>query len=168
MARCHCSWEPNAVPKCLDSLIKGETMSNTKSINNLFDTLFRDAIGFDRLASLVDVDVVKYPPHNVTKVDEDQYTIEVAAAGFSKDELDVSVHKSILTIKGTRKVQKTESVSECWSILYRGIAQRDFERSFKLDEYVEVTGVKYENGLLTVSLARNVPEEKKARSFKID
>lgn len=131
---------------------------------NLLTILIRDAVGYDPLAKLSQMAQTKYPPHNISKVGE-KYFIQLAVAGFSKGELDVSAADGNLTIKGTKWTG--EEQTEGYELLYSGIAFRDFERTWKLGEYVEVRSVNLADGLLTVTLERVVPEEKKARTFEI-
>jgi molecular chaperone IbpA len=95
-----------------------------------------------------------YPPYNVKKVNDDHFVMEFAVAGFSKGELDVSVEKSILTVKGEKQGSEDE-------YLYKGIATRKFVRSFSLPEYFEITGASAFDGILYIDLHRNMPEEYK-------
>lgn len=132
-------------------------------MNNLLDILFRDAIGYDNLSRFgVDIQP-KYPPHNIVK-NGDTYSIRLAVAGFTKHDLSVHVEDNHLVIRGTQK--KTE-FPEGAEILYRGIAERDFERTWRLGEYVEVTNVELADGMLIVELERKLPTEKKAKTFAI-
>lgn len=132
-------------------------------MNDLITTLFREAIGYEPLAKFATFESAKYPPHNISKVG-DKYTINLAVAGFRKEELKVSVDDGFLNIEGIRNVSEAP---EGFEMLYRGIASRDFVRSWKLGEYVEVTSVKLENGMLTIDLERQVPDDKKAKTFDI-
>lgn len=95
-----------------------------------------------------------YPPYNVKKINDDHFVMEFAVAGFSKGELDVSVEKSILTVKGEKQGSEDE-------YLYKGIATRKFIRSFSLPEYFEITGASAFDGILYIDLHRNMPEEYK-------
>jgi molecular chaperone IbpA len=104
-----------------------------------------------------------YPPYNVIQMDdEDSFCIEVAVAGFSKSDLDVSVNEQTLTVKGEIK---TESSGE--KVIHKGIAARKFTREFALAEFIEVTGAEVKDGMLRISLERIVPEEKKPKTIKI-
>jgi molecular chaperone IbpA len=104
-----------------------------------------------------------YPPYNVIQMeDEDSFCIEVAVAGFSKDDLDVAVKEQTLTVTGEIK---TEATGE--KLIHKGIAARKFTREFALAEFIEVTGAEVKDGMLRISLERIVPEEKKPKTIKI-
>jgi len=130
--------------------------------------LYRSSIGFDRLASLLDNAWrsenagAGFPPYNIEVRDENRYSITLAVAGFERDELDISVEKDVLTVRG-RKAQ-----DESRKYLYQGIANRAFERKFNLAEHVEVRGADLNNGLLTISLVREIPEAMKPRTIRIN
>lgn len=102
-----------------------------------------------------------YPPYNVVKVNDDKIVMEFAVAGFSKTEIDVSVEKNTLTIKGEKAGEDEKEY------LYKGIAARKFVRSFTLPEYFEVESAGVDNGILYVDIIKNVPEEKKPKTIKI-
>jgi molecular chaperone IbpA len=133
-----------------------------------FSPLFRSTIGFDRLARLVDtatrVDstALSYPPYNIEKTGEDSYRLTMAVAGFSQDELDITVHENTLIVTG-----KSEKEVENGRYLHQGIARRAFERRFSLADHLKVTGASIDNGLLHVDLVREVPEAMKPRQIKI-
>lgn len=103
-----------------------------------------------------------YPPHNVIKIDDDNFIMEFAVAGFKKEEIDISVKDNIISIVGERE-EDTER-----HYIHKGIAGRKFSRSFYLPKYVEVKHAGYDSGVLYIDLVRNVPEEKKPISIKID
>ncbi len=132
--------------------------------------LYRATVGFDRLATLLDgmnrsdEQAFSYPPYNIEKVAEDQYRISMAVAGFAESDLELTVKEGSLIVTG--KKSKPESESET-SFLYRGIAQRAFERRFDLADHIKVTGASMANGLLHIELMREVPETLKPRSIKI-
>jgi molecular chaperone IbpA len=133
-----------------------------------FSPLFRSTIGFDRLAHLVDsatrLDTAPtYPPYNIESTGEDSYRLTMAVAGFSRDEIDVTVEKNSLVIAG--KAQKEDGAQGRY--LHRGIARRAFERRFSLADHIKVSGASMDNGLLHVDLVREVPEEAKPRQIKI-
>lgn len=138
---------------------------NTMSLS----PLFRRSIGFDRLNDLFEYamqsDTPSYPPYNVEKSGDNDYHIVVAAAGFAEDELSVNVENRVLTISSA-KADKAESDQVTY--LHRGIAQRAFKLSFRLDENIEVKGARLENGLLTVDLLRVVPEAQRPRQIQIN
>lgn len=130
--------------------------------------LLRTTVGFDRLArtldSLATEQVPSYPPYNIEKLNDDDYVITMAVAGFSQDELDIVVKENTLTVRG--KTAADDSGEER-QFLHRGIAARAFERQFSLADHIKVADARLENGLLHVSLKREVPEEAKPRSIPI-
>lgn len=130
--------------------------------------LLRTTVGFDRLARTLDTmageQAPTYPPYNIEKLDEDSYTITMAVAGFAEDDLDVQVKQNQLTVKG--KIEVPEGAVER-EFLHRGIAARAFERQFSLADHIKVAGAKLENGLLHVSLQRELPEEARPRNIAI-
>jgi molecular chaperone IbpA len=132
-----------------------------------FSPLYHSAIGFDRMATLLDSvardSKPSYPPYNIEQVEENQYRITMAVAGFTEDELDITSEQNGLVISG-----RQQSDSDSRNYLHRGIATRDFERKFQLAEHVKVVSAKLENGLLHVALEREVPEEMKPRKIAIE
>jgi molecular chaperone IbpA len=129
--------------------------------------LFNDPffIGFNRelgrLNTAHKTNSQAYPPYDLLKLDEDTYRLSVAVAGFTKDNVDVSVDNGTLVIKG-EIVEVTDA-----EVVHKGIATRKFTRSFALGEYMEVTGADLKDGMLHVSIDRVVPEEKKPKTIKI-
>jgi molecular chaperone IbpA len=103
-----------------------------------------------------------YPPYNVIKVDDDEWIIEFAVAGLNKNHLDVTLHNRILTVKSNSEQ------TEVPDYLHKGIANRKFVRSFTLPEHTEVLKAETRDGILSITLVRVVPEEKKPKSIKID
>ena len=132
-----------------------------------FSPLYHSAIGFDRMATLLDSvardSKPSYPPYNIEQVEENHYRITMAVAGFTEDELDITSEQNSLVISG-----RQQSDSDNRNYLHRGIATRDFERKFQLAEHVKVVSAKLENGLLHVALEREVPEAMKPRKIAID
>ena len=132
--------------------------------------LFRTSIGFDRMSRLLDSaarieeSALSYPPYNIEQVGEHKYSITMALAGFSEEDLDLTVHEGTLTVKGKPREASDEKDHK---FLHRGIAGRAFERKFNLAEYVEVVGADLQNGLLWIDLEQIVPEEKKPRTIEI-
>ncbi len=128
--------------------------------------LYRSTVGFDRVFDLLDTagkaETGGYPPYNIERLDENDYRITVAVAGFSEDELDVELHENTLTITGSRKDADEER-----TFLYQGIAGRSFQRRFQLAEHVEVAGASLVNGLLNIELRREIPESAKPRKIAI-
>lgn len=131
-----------------------------------FTPLFRSAIGFDRLADALEtatrVENGGYPPYNIERTSEDHYRISMAVAGFSQDDLSLEVKENILKVTGA----KTDDGQE-HQFLHRGIANRSFERSFQLADYVRVNGAELKDGLLHIELAREIPEAMKPRRIEI-
>lgn len=111
------------------------------------------------------VEQTNYPPHNIYRSGDDDFYIEIAAAGFSADEIDVSVEKSELKISGTKAEDEKD---EERAFLHRGIALRNFRRSYRLGEYVVVRDAQMQDGVLTVHLVRELPEEAKPRKIEIN
>jgi molecular chaperone IbpA len=129
--------------------------------------LFNDPffIGFNRelgrLNTAHKTNSQSYPPYDLLKLDEDTYRISLAIAGFSKEDIDVSVDNGTLIIKG-EIVEVTDA-----EVVHKGIAARKFTRTFALGEYMEVTGADLKDGMLHINVDRIVPEEKKPRTIKI-
>ena len=135
--------------------------------NNIkdFDRFF---VGFDpivkRMSEAAEQTVKaaqNYPPYNIIKVDENNWAIQVAVAGFGEDELDIERKDNVLHIKGERKVKDEQEY------VHRGISARAFNRSFTLNENVEVKGATVINGILAISLEHIVPEEQKPKKIAI-
>jgi molecular chaperone IbpA len=135
----------------------------TKYAMDLFNDPF--FIGFNRelnrLNSAYKTNSQSYPPYDLLKLDEDTYRISLAIAGFSREDIDVSVDNGTLIIKG-EIVEVTDA-----EVVHKGIAGRKFVRSFALGEYMEVTSAELKDGMLHVNIDRIIPEEKKPKSIKI-
>ena len=147
----------------LNSLNKEEKMVSSFALDLFKDPFF---IGFnrelDRLSSIHrEATRQSYPPYDVVKLDEDTYKLSLAIAGFSKDDVEVSVDNGSLIIKG----EKTEEENS--NVLHKGIATRKFTRTFALGEYMEVDRAEMADGILSVFVERNIPEEKKPKNIKI-
>ena len=132
-----------------------------------FSPLYRSAVGFDRMMSMLDAaqknaGADSYPPYNIEKTGEDAYQISVAVAGFTAEDLDVEVRDGQLVIVG-----KGAADNENAEYLHRGIARRAFERRFQLADHVEVKSADLRDGLLVVNLAREIPEAMKPRKIEI-
>jgi molecular chaperone IbpA len=133
-----------------------------------FAPLFRSSIGFDRMldaletASRVDP-IDNWPPYDIARMSEDDYRITMAVAGFMQDELTITQEQTVLMIAG----QKADAAEENRQFLHRGIAGRAFQRRFELAEHVEVVSARLANGLLTIDLKRELPEEMKSRRIAI-
>lgn len=132
--------------------------------------LYRATVGFDRLASLLDGvnrsddQAFSYPPYNIEKVAEDKYRISMAVAGFAESDLEITMKDGSLVVTGKKAKAEAEPNG---NFLYRGIAQRAFERRFDLADHIKVVNASLENGLLHIELVREVPEALKPRTIKI-
>ena len=132
-----------------------------------FSPLYRMTVGFDRLFDMLDEvsqlePTTNWPPYNVEKRGDDQYRITMAVAGFSPDEIEVTQQENSLVISGKKRQDDGQG-----EILHRGIATRAFKQSFNLADFVKVTEASLENGLLTIQLKREVPEELQPRRIPI-
>ncbi len=132
-----------------------------------FSPLYRSVVGFERLAQQLEQaksdSASNWPPYNIESTGEDSWRIELAVAGFKTDELTLEVNQNLLTVTG----RKTANDDGERNYLHRGLAERDFERRFQLADYVLVTDAGLENGLLTISLKRELPEAMKPRRIEI-
>ena len=130
-----------------------------------FSPLHRSSIGFERIFGLLEAAQTQpsdnWPPFDTMKLSDDRYQITMAVAGFKRDEIDISVQENLLAIKGERK-SDTEG-----EYLHRGIAYRPFIRRFELAEHVQVCDAQLADGLLTISLKRELPEAMKPRRIEI-
>lgn len=128
--------------------------------------LFRTSIGFDRMAQLLDqanrIDQTpSYPPYNIESIDENNYRITLALAGFGDNDLEITSEQNTLTVKG-KKENDVEG-----KFIHRGIANRSFERRFQLADHVKVRAANMNNGLLHIQLEREIPEAMKPRTIAI-
>ena len=136
-----------------------------------FSPLYRSAIGFDNLASMLDSissndrTASGYPPYNIELIENDEYRITMAVAGFVEDDITVEVENNTLTVSSSKEEDSNDSDR---NYLHRGIAQRNFKRQFKLADHIRVTGARMENGLLHVDLIREIPEAMKPRQIEIN
>jgi len=133
-----------------------------------FTALYPQFVGFDNifneLERLVDGTAptrnTSFPPHNIIKLDDNKYVVEMAVAGFGQDEVDVEIQDGTLIVKGEKKDQ-TEV-----DYLYRGIATRSFTKSIRLSESIEVRGAQFKDGILRIALENIIPEHKKPRKIE--
>ena len=137
-------------------------MTNLKIGKTLFP---RSAfIGFDHMFNELEYATKHasdhYPPHNIIKVSDEEYTIEVACAGFNESELYVEQKERSLTVTGKHD-------SKGRDVIHRGISTRDFTRRFRLSEYVQVTGASLSDGILAIDMKVEIPKEKQSRKIKI-
>ena len=132
-----------------------------------FAPLYRSTVGFDRLARMLgeasNLEAPTYPPYNIERLGENEYRITMAVAGFGEEDLSIEVKENALTVAAT----KADSGNGNREILHQGIAARSFERRFQLADHVEVTGAELENGLLHITLKRELPEAMKPRQIAI-
>ena len=124
----------------------------TVGFDSMFDRLFGDSHRLETASS--------FPPYNIPKDGEEKYTIEMAVAGFSQEDLEIELKEGVLTVKSKSEKEEKE-------YLHRGIARRAFSRSFTLSDDIIVKGADLVNGMLTIALERIVPEEKKSRLIEI-
>ena len=130
-----------------------------------FSPFRRSTVGFDRLFDMLENSAAgngeNYPPFDLIKVDENQYQIEIAVAGFRREEIDITSHQNVLIIRG----QKSEETGN--NYVHRGIATRSFERRFALADHIQVTGADMRDGMLSIQLVREIPEAMKPRKIEI-
>lgn len=133
--------------------------------------LFRSTVGFDHLSQLIDSAYKmdersqSYPPYNIAKLSEDDYEITMAVAGFKESELTITAQQNSLVVTGLT-AEKEEEKGKAY--LHRGIATRGFERRFSLADHVKVVSANLADGLLTLKLVREIPEERKPRTIAIN
>ncbi len=133
-----------------------------------YSPLYRSAVGFDRLFQLLDAAATQdsatgFPPYNIERTDEDNYRVEIAVAGFKPEELQIEVNAGVLTVQG----RKTANDGPERRYLHRGLAERNFERRFQLADHVLVDSADLADGLLTIALRRELPEQLKPRNIAI-
>ena len=140
-------------------------------VNTLFDTVWRDispfAVGFDRTFDALSImansksQSVNYPPYNIRKVSDEQYTIELAVAGFEEEHVDVEVQGETLTISGKRPNEASEG------LVHQGLASRNFVRKFVLSDDIQVKGAALSNGMLYIGMERFIPEDQKPKKINL-
>ena len=141
---------------------------------SIFNSLRPFSIGFDNMfdqfeSLLGDGELStqsNYPPYNIRKAGKDKYSIEVAVAGFNKDDVEVEYEDNLLTVK-TKKVDKAVEKDMDGEIIHRGISQRSFSRSFTIADDIKVEGAEIKDGLLTIKCEKIVPEQKKRKLIPI-
>ena len=147
----------------------------TKNQLSIFNRLRPVTVGFDNIFDhferMFDDDIfsvpsVNYPPYNIVKTGSNTYDVEVALAGFSRDDIDVEYADGMLTIKSKDK-KESEETDKDGGVIHKGISKRYFSKSFTIADDVEVLGAELKDGLLKVSLERIVPEHKKAKQIEI-
>ena len=141
---------------------------HTLDLPNLASQLHRHSVGFDQMFDQLNRTFMNskadgtYPPHNVVKIDDTHYAIELAVAGFSEQEIDVELKDNVLTVKGEQIKEEQEI-----EYLHKGISARNFVRTFPLAEHVEVRGATVKNGILAIALEQVIPEEQKPKKIAI-
>ncbi|HCM84294.1 MAG TPA: hypothetical protein DIS76_06980 [Rhodospirillaceae bacterium] len=145
-----------------------------------FSPLFRSSIGYDHVSRLMETALASpksapnYPPYNIEKYGENNYRITMAVAGFSDDDLQLTQKDNLLIVTGQKTKDAKENCTENEAcspgviFLHRGIGQRNFETHFQLADHVRVENAKLQSGLLHIELKREVPEEKKPRTIKVE
>ena len=131
--------------------------------SRLFDQLEALTVGFGPVFRDFQAPTSNYPPHNIIRLSDTEFSLELAVAGFKKDEVTMEMHQGLLTIKADKKYSDTDSAYQ-----YRGIAARSFSKSFRVAEYFEVSTATMEDGILTVTFIKNVPEEAKPKLIAIN
>ena len=145
--------------------------TNLKTFSYDLSPLFRSTVGFDHLSQMIDsafkMDerAVSFPPYNIAKLSEDEYEITMAVAGFKLPELTITVERNMLTVTGAA-AEKQEEMAKAY--LHRGIATRSFERKFSLADHVKVVDASLNDGLLSLKLMREIPEESKPKKIAIN
>lgn len=130
-------------------------------LSRLFDQLESLTVGFGPVFRDFQLPTTNYPPHNIVKVSDNEFYLELAVAGFKKNEITMEEHQGLLTIKGDKETMSDSSYQ------FRGIASRSFSKSFRIAEYFEVSGATMEDGILTVKFIKNVPEEARPKLIAI-
>ena len=127
-----------------------------------FDSIFEE---FDRMLESSERYNSNYPPYNIRKISENDFKIEVALAGYSKNDIELELKDSTLTVRNKQKEKVVNEDSN--SVIHKGISTRQFERAFTISEDIKVKNAELQNGLLNIDLERIIPEEKKARLISI-
>ena len=134
-----------------------------------FSPYRRSTVGFDRLFDMLENSSVgqgqeNYPPFDLIKLGDNEYRIELAVAGFKPDELDITAQQNVLIVSGRKNEENEQKGSD---YIYRGIANRSFERRFALADHIQVKGADMKDGLLSVELVREIPESMKPKKISI-
>lgn len=143
--------------------------TRTRDLAHLYDrhALNKSLVGFDQLFDAIETRLSNqnnnYPPYNVIKLDESNYLIELAVAGFRKEEIRIEILHDVLSVQGKR-VREEDTDRQ---FLHRGLSARDFDRTFQLAEHIVIKNAMLKDGILTVYLERQVPEEKKPKLIDI-
>ena len=127
-----------------------------------FDSIFDE---FDRMLESTERYSTNYPPYNIKRVNDTDYRIEVALAGYSKNDIEVELKDSALTVRNKSKEQTVDEKGN--GVIHKGISTRQFERAFTISEDIKIKDAELKNGLLTIDLERIIPDEKKSRLIEI-
>ena len=127
-----------------------------------FDSIFEE---FDRMLESTERYSSNYPPYNIHKLNEKDYKIEIALAGYSKDDIELELKESTLTVRNKAKEKVVNEEGN--GVIHKGISTRQFERSFTISEDIKVKNAELKNGLLNIDLERIIPEDKKSRLIEI-
>jgi HSP20 family molecular chaperone IbpA len=155
-------WEPKLNPK-LTPAFAHKIVNNQASLNDILSNQF--FLGFqDQIHrwSTLPMKQSTFPPYNLLKIDENTYTVELALAGYAKEDVEITVEKDLLIVKSVEKVEETDT-----EVLHQGIAKRLWSQRFVLGEYMAVKGATLKDGLLTITVERELPEELKPKTIKI-
>ena len=149
-------------------------MTNNKALS-IFNQLRPVTVGFDNVFDHFErmfeddfrgLSVPNFPPYNIVKTGKNTYDVELALAGYSKKDIDVSLEEGVLTIKSVKSEEEKE-VEDNNGVLHQGIAKRYFSKAFTIADDVEVKGAELKDGLLKVSMERIVPEHKKPQTIEV-
>jgi len=139
------------------------------ALTTLFPRLSTTIIGFEDLFRQFEAwdtaSTTNYPPHNLIKLSDNEWMIELAVAGFSREDLNVTLHYGTLTVESSKPEVSEEESARVF--LHKGISTRSFRKNWKLNEYVEVSSVEMKDGILRIKLIRNVPESEKPKQIPI-
>ena len=128
----------------------------------------RSFVGFDNLFNELETFSTQkqnsFPAHDIVRISEDEYEITLALSGFNNKDISIDVYDGVLSIKGNGGTELNDGKIQ---YIYKGIAKRSFEQKFRLEQYVDVKDAKLSNGLLTISLVREIPEERKPRKITL-
>ena len=127
-----------------------------------FDSIFDE---FDRMLDSTERYNTNYPPYNIRKVSENNFKIEVALAGYSKEDIEIELKDSTLTVRNKQKEKVVNDDAN--GVIHKGISTRQFERAFTISEDIKIQNAELKNGLLNIDLERIIPDEKKARLISI-
>lgn len=131
-----------------------------------FDDFMPNLLGFDHLVDRLTENSSSFPPYDIEKLNDTDYRVTLAVAGFSREQLEITSENGQLTIKGSKVKEEVDNLGKT-EYLHKGIAGRSFVRTFSLSEYIEITQVSLQDGLLMIDLTRNVPETAKPKIYEI-